>query len=485
MSLGPVVVNGLYPRPRRPRRRPGGRRGGRGHARSATARPRALAAAAGSARHRTSLQAEQLDRLAERLPLPQLHLPYLFQADLGRTELDLLATALLDGIDDAARPRACRGRRPMTGDRRSSSTVEPTIIICCGSGGVGKTTTAAVLAHGGRPPGPAGGRRHHRPGQAARRRPRASKASATRRRRIEGDWPTASCGRSCSTPRAPSTTSSRATPPTTAQAERILANRFYQNISGALSGTQEYMAMEKLYELHHERRLRPRRGRHPADPPRPRLPRRPRRLDPLPRPPPLPGAHGPDPRRDEGGERGRAGVRPRGRQGGGRRGVRRRHHLLPGLRGHGGGLQGAGRPRARPARRPGHGLRARRVTAARHRRGGPLLRRQAGRDRHRRCGPSSSTGCTPASATRPARGAHASGPRPSRAPRSAGSTQPGRLRSWSPHREDEHLAGPGRAGRAGAGRPGAASCRPTCTTSPGSTRSATTCSQRDRARSAS
>ncbi len=34
------------------------------------------------------------------------------------------------------------------------------------------------------------------------------------------------------------------------QAERILANRFYRNIAGALSGTQEYMAMEKLYELH-------------------------------------------------------------------------------------------------------------------------------------------------------------------------------------------------------------------------------------------
>jgi anion-transporting ArsA/GET3 family ATPase len=36
------------------------------------------------------------------------------------------------------------------------------------------------------------------------------------------------------------------------QAERILENRFYRNISGALSGTQEYMAMEKLYELHAE-----------------------------------------------------------------------------------------------------------------------------------------------------------------------------------------------------------------------------------------
>jgi anion-transporting ArsA/GET3 family ATPase len=38
--------------------------------------------------------------------------------------------------------------------------------------------------------------------------------------------------------------------PTTEQAERIIANRFYRNISGTLSGTQEYMAMEKLYELY-------------------------------------------------------------------------------------------------------------------------------------------------------------------------------------------------------------------------------------------
>ena len=33
------------------------------------------------------------------------------------------------------------------------------------------------------------------------------------------------------------------------QLQRILDNRFYKNISEALSGTQEYMAMEKLYEL--------------------------------------------------------------------------------------------------------------------------------------------------------------------------------------------------------------------------------------------
>jgi anion-transporting ArsA/GET3 family ATPase len=36
------------------------------------------------------------------------------------------------------------------------------------------------------------------------------------------------------------------------RAERIVANRFYQSIAGALSGTHEYMAMEKLYELSQE-----------------------------------------------------------------------------------------------------------------------------------------------------------------------------------------------------------------------------------------
>jgi anion-transporting ArsA/GET3 family ATPase len=39
------------------------------------------------------------------------------------------------------------------------------------------------------------------------------------------------------------------------QASRILGNRFYRNISHALSGTQEYMAAEKLYELHESGRF--------------------------------------------------------------------------------------------------------------------------------------------------------------------------------------------------------------------------------------
>jgi anion-transporting ArsA/GET3 family ATPase len=39
------------------------------------------------------------------------------------------------------------------------------------------------------------------------------------------------------------------------QAERILANAFYRNIAGSLSGTQEYMAAERLHALHHDERF--------------------------------------------------------------------------------------------------------------------------------------------------------------------------------------------------------------------------------------
>jgi anion-transporting ArsA/GET3 family ATPase len=37
--------------------------------------------------------------------------------------------------------------------------------------------------------------------------------------------------------------------------DRILGNRIYQQISNALAGSQEYMAMEKLYEIHSEGRF--------------------------------------------------------------------------------------------------------------------------------------------------------------------------------------------------------------------------------------
>jgi anion-transporting ArsA/GET3 family ATPase len=97
VSLGPVVVNGLYTSIEGLSAAPAeaASRAGtslrRGEAES-------LAEAADFRRHRMDLQREQIDRLAAELPLPQLHLPYLFNADLGPDDLELLAEALLDGV---------------------------------------------------------------------------------------------------------------------------------------------------------------------------------------------------------------------------------------------------------------------------------------------------------------------------------------------------------------------------------------------------
>ena len=125
---------------------------------------------------------------------------------------------------------------------------ERRILVCCGSGGVGKTTTAAVLAL-----------------EAARSGRRAVVVTIDPAKRladalglegltgtpskIDGDWPGELWALMLDTKSTfDDLVVANASSPE--QGQRILENRFYRNISGALSGTQEYMAMEKLYELH-------------------------------------------------------------------------------------------------------------------------------------------------------------------------------------------------------------------------------------------
>ena len=97
VALGPVVVNGLYPA------RPGLDQDPATAAAQAGVTLRegeaeALAAAADFRRHRVQLQTEQVARLADQLPLPQLRLPFLFGAELGPAEVDLLAATLVDQL---------------------------------------------------------------------------------------------------------------------------------------------------------------------------------------------------------------------------------------------------------------------------------------------------------------------------------------------------------------------------------------------------
>lgn len=130
---------------------------------------------------------------------------------------------------------------------------ESSVVICCGSGGVGKTTTAALVAM-----------------EAARLGRRSVVVTIDPARRladalglegltnepspIAGEWdePGGSGGEMSALMLDTKGTFDGLVRRYSAdpdQAERILANSFYRNISGALSGTQEYMASEKLYEL--------------------------------------------------------------------------------------------------------------------------------------------------------------------------------------------------------------------------------------------
>lgn len=121
------------------------------------------------------------------------------------------------------------------------------VVVCCGSGGVGKTTTAAVLALG-----------------AATRGRRAVVVTIDPAKRladalglegltntpakITGDWPGELWAMMLDTEATFDALVARHAG-SDEQAQKILTNRFYRNIAGAMSGTQEYMASEKLYEL--------------------------------------------------------------------------------------------------------------------------------------------------------------------------------------------------------------------------------------------
>jgi anion-transporting ArsA/GET3 family ATPase len=137
-------------------------------------------------------------------------------------------------------------------------TARKEIIVCAGSGGVGKTTTAAAIAL-----------------QAAIDGKKVAVLTIDPARRLASSLGLKELTNSPTKVNKRKFTAAGLSPkgelfammldtkstfdevvtryaPTREQAERILANRFYQNISGTLSGTQEYMAMEKLYELYSE-----------------------------------------------------------------------------------------------------------------------------------------------------------------------------------------------------------------------------------------
>jgi anion-transporting ArsA/GET3 family ATPase len=134
---------------------------------------------------------------------------------------------------------------------------ERRVVICCGTGGVGKTTTAAVIA--------LESARRGRNACVVTIDPARRLADALGIERLTNDpteidpklWADGAVpgGRLSALMLDTKSTfdllvTRNASSPE--QAQRILDNTFYRNVSGALGGTQEYMAMEKLHELHDE-----------------------------------------------------------------------------------------------------------------------------------------------------------------------------------------------------------------------------------------
>jgi anion-transporting ArsA/GET3 family ATPase len=122
------------------------------------------------------------------------------------------------------------------------------IIVCCGSGGAGKTTTSAAIAMAG---AMAGRKACVVTIDPARRLADALgiQSLSNEPRHIPGPWPGEMSAVMLDAKSTFDDLVERYSEDQ-AQAERILSNRLYRNLTSALSGTQEYMAAEKLYELH-------------------------------------------------------------------------------------------------------------------------------------------------------------------------------------------------------------------------------------------
>jgi anion-transporting ArsA/GET3 family ATPase len=131
------------------------------------------------------------------------------------------------------------------------------VVVCCGTGGVGKTTTAATIA--------IEGARRGRDAVVVTIDPARRLANTLGLEELSntpheiprslwrGEHDFAVHGRLHALMLDTKSTFDQLVEGYAAdeeQVERILSNRFYRNVAGSLSGTQEYMAMEKLYELH-------------------------------------------------------------------------------------------------------------------------------------------------------------------------------------------------------------------------------------------
>ncbi|MFZ0059228.1 MAG: ArsA-related P-loop ATPase [Acidimicrobiales bacterium] len=99
VALGPLVVNGCYPLLEHLDADPARAAAAAGRTPPAPGVAETIGRAAAFRRGRQQVQLAQLARLADRLPLPRIELPYLFTAEVGPPELAHLVSALAAGVE--------------------------------------------------------------------------------------------------------------------------------------------------------------------------------------------------------------------------------------------------------------------------------------------------------------------------------------------------------------------------------------------------
>ena len=293
VALGPIVVNGLLPTVPAPP-----------WPEFVACEPVEVLNALHFEYERFAAQQSQVAALSQRLPLPQVHLPLLACAAIGPAELALLSNELRlvpapTGLRAAHRvsssakglsaddvssdapslhrsapirgkraakpnmgsgPEASAGGKPLDGGF-GKALAGRRVVLVCGPGGVGKTTTAAAL-------GLAFAQRGKRVAvvtidpakrladalgltDGLRNTPTHVDLSGLSEagQRVGGNAASGGLWALMLDTKATFDGLVRQYAPDPARAEKILENPFYRNISGAMGGTQEYMATEKLHEL--------------------------------------------------------------------------------------------------------------------------------------------------------------------------------------------------------------------------------------------
>ncbi len=260
VQLGPLVINGVWPEI------PG---------LADAVDPKSNIALHQAARFRLQRQESQqgqITRLADELALPTMVAPYVFRPGLGLDDIASLAAQLdeqaaslnsggeFSGLGVGLTVSAAEAQQDTEADSEADPAELPDapVVLCLGPGGVGKTTVSAAVAMATA----SGGKRvvvltidPARRLADALGLPEADTGGLGNEPTLVGRFGSGELWATMLDPAETFEQVVRSEASSPAQAERILGNRLFKNLAHSLSGTNEYMAVERLYQLHQDDRF--------------------------------------------------------------------------------------------------------------------------------------------------------------------------------------------------------------------------------------